>query len=410
VLPTFALTWENAAAVAQICRRLDGIPLAIELAAARVNVITPAQIVTRLSDSMRLLTSGNRGALPRHQTLQAAIAWSYALLSSQEQAVFRRLAVFVGGWTLEAAEAVCADDGSFSSEVAVTDVLEVMARLVDKSLVGVDEQGQVARYRFLETIRQYAHARLQESGEESAMRQRHAMVFLEMAEAAEPHLTDAQQTRLLEQLELDLDNVRAALGLMIEQSAGDLAARLSGALYRFWYRRGHLSEGRRWLEAALSLLSTEPHVREPIADNAEQPHMRLRAKTLNRAAVLADEQGDYARATADYEAALALFRQLHDAKGIGTVLNNLGGLVYVQGDNTRARHCMLFWRHKSLNHTSWSPAGWRTIPWQQRSPQHGPLLWGRSSESFARQWDRGGRARLVTRAFYTWPGACRLLA
>jgi non-specific serine/threonine protein kinase len=214
-----------------------------------------------------------------------------------------------------------------------------MARLVDKSLVGVEEQGQMARYRFLETIRQYAHARLQESGEETAMRQRHATVFLEMAEAAEPHLTDAQQARLLERLELELDNVRAALSHMLEQGSGDLAARLSGALYRFWYTRGHLGEGRRWLEAALSLLSAEPQVREPIADTAEQPRMRLRAKTLNRAAVLADEQGDYARATADYEAALALFRQQHDAKGIGTVLNNLGGLAHVQGDNTRARQC-----------------------------------------------------------------------
>jgi non-specific serine/threonine protein kinase len=144
---------------------------------------------------------------------------------------------------------------------------------------------------------------------------------------------------LLERLELELDNVRAALGLLLEQSAGDLAARLSGALYRFWYTRGHLSEGRHWLEAALSLLSAEPHTRELIADTAEQPRMRLRAKTLNRAAVLADEQGDYARATADYEVALALFRQLHDAKGIGTVLNNLGGLAHVQGDNTRARQC-----------------------------------------------------------------------
>jgi tetratricopeptide (TPR) repeat protein len=197
----------------------------------------------------------------------------------------------------------------------------------------------MARFRFLETIWQYAHARLQESGEETAMRQRHATVFLEMAEAAEPHLTDAQQAGLLERLELELDNVRAALGLMLEQSAGDLAARLSGALYRFWYTRGHLSEGRRWLKAALSLLSTEPHMREPIADTAEQPRVRLRAKTLNRAAVLAEEQGDYARATADYEVALALFRHLHDAKGIGTVLNNLGGLAHVQGDNTRARQC-----------------------------------------------------------------------
>jgi predicted ATPase/DNA-binding SARP family transcriptional activator len=204
VLPTFRLTEASGPLVAQICRRLDGIPLAIELAAARVKVLTAEQMAARLSGVFHLLTAGRRTALLRHQTLRAAMDWSYDLLSEEERVLFRRLAVFAGGWTLEAAEAVCAGEG-----LAAGDVLEVLSHLVDKSLVAVRQDGQT-RYRLLETIRHYAHEKLRQEGEIEAIQRQHASFFLDFAKMAEPKMKSAERGVWLDRLECEYDNLRGA--------------------------------------------------------------------------------------------------------------------------------------------------------------------------------------------------------
>src|SRR3990172_6834379 len=207
---TFAVTNDNATALAQICHRLDGIPLAIELAAAKIRVLSLEQIAKRLDDRFRLLTGGSRTALERHQTLRAAIHWSYNLLSGQEKTLFRRLAVFVGGWTLEAAESVC-DDATSSGVVRSEDVLDLLEQLINKSLVITEEMGHESRYRMLETMRQYAHEKLVDAGERETLRDRHLEYFLQFAESAAPHLIRPEQLEWLGQLDADYENLRLAL-------------------------------------------------------------------------------------------------------------------------------------------------------------------------------------------------------
>ena len=235
--PAFRLTPNNATLVADICRRLDGIPLALELAAARVRVLSVETIAARLSDRFRLLTGGDRTALPRQQTLRACIDWSYDLLTEAERSVLRRLAVFAGGWTLEAAEAV-----GTGGDVQADEVLDVPAQLVEKSLVAMDAEG--TRYQLLETVRQYAQDRLHESGEAEAIRERHRDYFLALAEEAEPKLLGAEQAAWLRRLEAEHDNLRAGLSWSLEDSGSQAGLRLCGALQRFWITRGHFSEGR----------------------------------------------------------------------------------------------------------------------------------------------------------------------
>ncbi|MGE5464542.1 MAG: AAA family ATPase, partial [Syntrophothermus sp.] len=250
VQPQFLVTNQNAPAVAQICFRLDGIPLAIELAAARVKGLSPEQIAARLDDRFRLLTGGGRTALPRQRTLQAAIDWSYRLLSEEERMLLRRLSVFAGGWTLEAAEQVCASD-----ELDSYQILDLLLTLVDKSLVVAKAQGTDPRYHTLETIRQYAQEKLDESGESMLARDRHLEYFRSLAEQARPHLQDGEQFAWLERLEDELDNVRAALTWALQGSsvqaglslASDLVADAGG----FWFIRGHLKEGCQFLEHLL---------------------------------------------------------------------------------------------------------------------------------------------------------------
>jgi predicted ATPase len=222
--PNFALSSSNAAPVAQICHRLDGIPLAIELAAARVKVLSPEQIATRLDDRFRLLTGGARTALPRQQTLRALIDWSYDLLDEPEKALLSRLAVFAGGWTLEAAEAVCADETLESWEV-----LDLLSHLVDKSLVIVDEalDGGDSRYRLLQTVRQYALEKLREADGADAANDRHRDWFLGMAEAAEPELQGAGQKAALNRMEAEYDNLRGALDRAL-QTTPEPALRAAG--------------------------------------------------------------------------------------------------------------------------------------------------------------------------------------
>ncbi len=247
VLPTFRLTQENASALAQVCRRLDGLPLAIELAAARVKVLSVEQIAARLDDSYRLLAGGSRTALPRQQTLQATIDWSHHLLSEKERILFRRLSVFMGGFTLEAAEAVCAGNGIEQDEV-----LDLLSHLIDKSLVAVAQRSGEARYRLLETIRQYGQDKLQEFGEAANLRRNHCDWYVGLSERAESEILGARQGSWFDRLEVEHDNLRAALGWSLEQKEAETAARMGAAIWRFWLLRGYMSEGRRWLERALA--------------------------------------------------------------------------------------------------------------------------------------------------------------
>jgi len=303
----FALTGGNALAVAQLVRRLDGIPLAIELAAARLKALSVEQIVARLDDRFRLLTAGTRTAVARHQTLKATMDWSYELLSEAERAMLRRVSVFAGGWTLEAAETVCSGEG-----IEPREVLDLLALLVDKSMVLVYEEDHGGpRYRLLETVRQYGRERLVESGEDEAVGRRHRDWYLRSAEEAEPGLQEPQQEIWLDRLEAEHDNLRAALEwCRTREDNPEYGLRLAGALWKFWEVRGYWSEGRAWLEGTL-------------ARSGELMNSQ-RVKGLNGAAYLAFFQGDYERAAALGEESLALSRKLGDKRGTASCLNILG--------------------------------------------------------------------------------------
>ncbi|MEK7785806.1 MAG: hypothetical protein AAB658_10375, partial [Chloroflexota bacterium] len=239
-LPGFALNEANAPIIAQVCRRLDGVALAIELAASRVKLLKVEQIAARLDDAFRFLTGGSRTALPRQQTLRATIDWSYNLLSELERRLLCRLSVFAGGWTLEAAEAVCAGEGLESYEI-----LDLLIQLVNKSLVAVErEQGEEARYRLLETIREYALERLAASGEAETVRREHAEFFLALAQEADPHLASGARGVWVERLEVEHDNLRAALRWARESGEALIGLQIAGVLHWFWWFQGYLSEGR----------------------------------------------------------------------------------------------------------------------------------------------------------------------
>ncbi len=317
VLPSFRLTASNAQAVMRVCTRLDGIPLPIELAAARVKMFPPEEIARRLDDQFRLLTGGSRTALPRHQTLRAAMDWSYDLLPEKERALLRQLSVFAGGWTLEAAEVI-----GTGQEIATIEVLDLLTRLVDKSLVSVDEHEGKARYRFLETVRQYGQDRLVERGEADTVRERHRDFFLALAEQAVPHLRGPEQLAWLNRLEAEHDNLRAALEW--SQGRGDAASglRLAGAMWLFWRIRSHFREGRKWLEAAL-------------APTGEM-RTKTRAIALRAAGILAREQGDPVLARARFHESIAIFRELRDQQGVADSLMALWHVPTHEGDHAAA--------------------------------------------------------------------------
>jgi len=319
-LPAFRLSDGNAPAIAQVCARLDGIPLALELAAARVRVLAPQQIAARLDDRFRLLAGGSRTALPRQQTLRALIDWSYDLLPPTEKTLLRRLSVFAGGWSLEAVETVCAGQHLNGAEVEGWEVLDLLARLVAKSLVVAEtpDEGQV-RYRLLENLRSYAREKLAEAGEAAAVSARHRDWFLSLAEEAEPNLSGPEMGRWLDRLERDMENLRAALGFS-RQEGGDSLPRLAGALSRFWYGRSYLSEGLGWLEDAL----------------AQNTADLVCAKALNGAGMLSWSCGDYDKSRAFHERDLELRRALNDTRGIARALGNLGILASEQGEYTQA--------------------------------------------------------------------------
>ncbi len=317
--PGFAIAQRNASPVVQLCRRLDGIPLAIELAAARMKVLSVEQIAARLDDRFHLLTGGARTALPHHQTLRTAMDWSYDLLEEGERALLRRLSVFAGGWTLEAAEVVCAGDG-----VQRPEVLDLLARIADKSLIIVEEREDGTRYRQLETVRQYFRERLLASGEAPVVRGRHRDWFLDLAERAQPEFRGAEQAAWFNRLEAEHDNLRTALEYSMERGEVEAALRLASAVARFWFVRGYSAEGRGWLEAALNRSSGAPAA--------------VRASALNAAGNLAVlGQSDYTAGRSFFEKSLAMWRALGDRQGIARALTNLGLVASDQGEQAAAR-------------------------------------------------------------------------
>ncbi|MGH2452560.1 MAG: ATP-binding protein [bacterium] len=301
-------------------RRLDGIPLAIELAAARVKALSVEQIAVRLDDRFRLLTGSGRGALPHHQTLRAALDWSYNLLTEPERTLLRRLAVFAGGFSLDAAEAVCV-----GSDLDVAQVLDLLTRLVDKSLVLFEEHNGEGRYLLLETVRQYALDRLLEAGEHDARRSRQRDFYLAWAEARRTIIEDAESgvDTQTSAFDMEHDNLRAALQWSWTRHDLSITLQLAGALAPFWNRRDHFSEGRHWLEVSL-------------AGGDEETPPFLRARVQYYAGVLAWHQGDNQQAIAHLEGGLALFRALGAQGWISASLNFLAILVYRQGAYPRA--------------------------------------------------------------------------
>ena len=315
--PFFELTLRNGQAVAQVCQRLDGIPLAIELAAGRMEVLSAEQLASRLEDSLKLLTGG-RTADPRHRTLRATLEWSHELLSEAERVLFRRLSVFAGGWTLEAAEEVCSGEGIKQEEV-----LEVLSELVDKSLV-VAEAGEegVPRFRMLEPVRQYAQERLKESGAAEWVRERHAGYYLALAQEAEPELEGADQIRWMDQLEAEHDNLRAALSWALEGGQAERGLRLAGALRLFWVGRSHYREGRRWYEEGLKSGHSAPQ--------------QVRANALFGAGFFTVSLGDLELARERFEDGLVLYRQVGDRRGAANCARFLGWIRFELGDWERA--------------------------------------------------------------------------
>jgi predicted ATPase len=317
---SFALTDVNAPVVTQICQRLDGIPLAIELAAVRVKVLPVDKILGRLEDRFHLLTGGSRTALPRQQTLRAAVDWSYELLSPTERTLLDRLGIFAGGCTLEAAEEVCSWDGLDADEV-----LDLLAHLADKSLVSPTQGSDAGmRYGLLETIRAYARERADRTGITETLMTRHAAYFLRFAEAAEPELHGPDQGPWLNRLEDEHDNLRQALQTAMLARDSDVALRLCGSLWRFWWVRGNWSEGRDRIHSALRLESVEPRTLG-------------RAKALRAGAVLARGQGDYEAATALLAESLEIARERSDPAETASSLLELANVENDQDDLEDAR-------------------------------------------------------------------------
>ena len=303
----FALNKENASAVAAICRRLDGLPLAIELAASRVKLLSPTAMLTRLESSLNLLTGGARDLPVRQQTLRGTVNWSYSLLNAAEQSLFRRLSVFTGGCTLEAVEAVCDTKGDLG-----IDVLDGMSSMIDKSLIQQLEQpGAEPRFLMLSTIREYALERLLESGEESATRRAHAAYYIVLAEECGEELSTHPEW--LERFDLEHQNFRDALQFLIRTADADWGMRLGAALFHFWETREHFAEGRALLEKLLHL------------PGAVQPKMR--ARLWFYAGVLAGSQGDFDSAQKLQKESLKACRDLHDHPG------SRCGAQCIRGDN-----------------------------------------------------------------------------
>jgi predicted ATPase/DNA-binding CsgD family transcriptional regulator len=357
--PDFGLDERNAKTVAEICCRLDGLPLAIELAAPRAKLLPPGAMLARLQHRLNFLRRVGRDLPARHRTLRAAIGWSYALLQPPEQALLRRLSVFVGGFALEAAEAVC-----WSAEMPC-DALDALNALVDASLVSREASTDDVRFRILETIREFGSEQLAASGELPRTQRHHAAYFLALAEDAESQVHGPEEGRWLQRLEREHDNLRAAMSFVLREREPHAALRLAKALWWFWYVRGHLREGRAWLETALAAApDAAPAMRAGAlhglgvlawrqGDFARATHLgeqslgcfreagdRLgAANALFLLEMVARSRGDYARAMDLLEESLALFQEIEDAWGVATALLNLGTAARIRGDHARAAAC-----------------------------------------------------------------------
>jgi predicted ATPase/DNA-binding winged helix-turn-helix (wHTH) protein len=363
VKPAFKLTPENAPVVAEICSRVDGLPLAIELAAARVKMLPLVQILTRLESRLQLLTAGPRDLPERQQTLRNAIDWSYDLLTESEQKLLRRLGVFRGGWTMEAAEAV----GDTRSDLGA-DVFDVLSSLVDKSLVQQRQEGdQEPRFRFLNTIREYALERLIHSGEEPATKRAHAAYCLVLAEEGNPDLTEAERAAWLDRCDLEHDDFRTALDFLFLTRDLEWGFRMCLALFKFWEMREHLTEGRKRLEAVVGLAdSSYPKERGKACHllgaltTAQGDFTAARrflerslsifeelnddwgiALSLNALAISTRDRGDYASAQEKFEESLACWRKVGDRVATARCLHNLANAAKNRGDYHRARHALL---------------------------------------------------------------------
>jgi predicted ATPase/class 3 adenylate cyclase len=327
--PGFALTDANAFSLVQICARLDGIPLAIELAASRVKVLSPEQIAARLDDRFRLLTGGSRTALPRQQTLRAMIDWSYSLLSEEEKNLFRKLAVFVGGWTLEAAEAVCGEGQDNP------DVLDLSTKLVDKSLVSIQESAGEIRYHRLETIRQYSREKFFETDEVEIIRDRHLDYFVRLTELADENLKRADQVLWQRRLSAEQDNLRAALEWGLRRNP-DHALRIAGAANLFWTAGGFSAEGFRWTQQALEQTESASLPE----DVTEEQRLVARAKALCGLTRLFLSLGDNADAKRVAGESVALYRQSQDRRGLAFALVILAYPLEFLGELTQAESAL----------------------------------------------------------------------
>ncbi|HYQ83229.1 MAG TPA: tetratricopeptide repeat protein, partial [Rubrobacter sp.] len=361
VRPAFSLTEENGPAVVEICARLDGLPLAIELAAARIKLLPPRVLLDKLGNRLKILTGGARNLPERQRTLRNAIEWSYELLDEGEKLLFGRLGVFWGGATLGAIEAVCD-----AEEDLPTDVFDGASSLLDQSLLRQEEgAGDEVRFVMLETIHEFANATLEGSGEAEAVRRAHAEYFLALAEEAAPMLWGAEDAAWLDRLEQEHDNMRAALSWALEREEATLALRVGGALRWFWYMEGYYSEGRKWLEAALgkdweaAAAEARARVLEGVgwlassqgdldrAQAAAKEGLKLSTEAGLGKVIEADFQnvlGDAARHRGDYEQAaalledsLALHREVKDTRGVAWSLGDLANVSSDRGSYERAR-------------------------------------------------------------------------
>jgi len=351
-ISTFTVTNDNAPVLAQICHRLDGIPLAIELAAAKIRVLSLEQIAKRLDDRFKLLTGGSRTAIERHQTLRAAIDWSYNLLPPGEQVLFRRLSIFVGGWTLEAAESVCKDE-SGSGLVRSDDVLNLLEQLINKSLVIREETQNESHYHVLETMRQYANEKLVESGESDMLRDKHLEYFLTLAETAGPYLIRPEQLKWLAQLDADYENLRSALEWALNKDTAESSLRLCAALGRYWYVRTFWLEGSNWLKSALSKTAQNSTLAEKVA----------RVRALYQDAELADQLDDLERMKTSAEQSFILAQDVSDKRDIAIARYEVANAFYRRWDHENALPLLeqSYVEFQALNDRYWQVNSYRWI-------------------------------------------------
>jgi predicted ATPase/DNA-binding winged helix-turn-helix (wHTH) protein len=423
VKPDFEITAENGTTVAAICSKVDGLPLAIELAAARVKMLPPGALLTRLESRLRVLTAGPRDLPERQQTLRRTIDWSYELLNGSEQKLLRRLGVFLGGCTLEAAEAVCNTRNDLGAEI-----FNVMSSLMDQSLVQQTEQGDdEPRFGMLETIREYCLERLGESGEEQATRRSHAAYCLVLAEEGNPDLGESERAGWLARCDIEHDNFRAALDSLIESSNVEWSFRMCIALFRFWEMREHLAEGRARLESLLRMdasgperdrakvfvyLSTFATVQRdfPAATEFLEKSLSIyrslgdqwgMAVSMNALAIVAGDRQDYAAAQNHFDESLARWRALGDRVAMARCLHNFANVARGRGDYSRARTLLveagrIFEDLKDHSGAAWSLNQLGDIAREEGDVGDARRLYQRALSAFREANDRWGIARSLT--------------